>query len=105
MGARYVRRMEVTIFIFLILSSFFACCNPDSPQVEVTPWTKHIITDTFNAKDLFTGDIDGDGKEEVVANDPMDKRMFSWFDHELVEESIDGLNTSSMTPIFPPIMS
>jgi hypothetical protein len=85
MRTNYIRRKKVMFLISMLFALSFACCNSDSTKIEVTPWTKHIITDTFNAKDLFTGDIDGDGKEEFVAIDPMDQREFSWFDHELVE--------------------
>lgn len=84
MRTSYIRRKKVMFLIFLLFSSCFACCDSDSTKIEVTPWTQHIITNTFNAKDLFTGDIDGDGKEELVAIDPMNQRKFSWFDHELV---------------------
>src|SRR5210317_77071 len=85
MRTNYIRRKKVMFLISMLFALSFACCKSDSTKIEVTPWTKHIITDTFNAKDMFTGDIDGDGKEEFVAIDPMDQRMFSWFDHELVE--------------------
>ena len=85
MRTNYIRRKKVMFLISMLFALSFACCNSDSTKIEVAPWTKHIITDTFNAKDLFTGDIDGDGKEEFVAIDPMDQREFSWFDHELVE--------------------
>ncbi len=84
MRTNHVAISKVSLLLCVLLSLSFACCNPDSTTVEITPWKKHMVTETFNAKDLFTGDIDGDGKEELVANDPMNKRMFSWFDHEIV---------------------
>jgi len=84
MRTSYIRRKKVLFLVFMLFSLSFACCNSDSTKIEVTPWTKHIITDTFKALDMFTGDIDGDGKAEFVAIDALEQQKVSWFDHELV---------------------
>jgi hypothetical protein len=78
------KRMSTFILGFVFLC--FACCISDTPTVELNPWDKHLVTQTFKGADIFTGDIDGDGKEEFVVIQVFDQLKFSWFDHETLNE-------------------
>ena len=40
----------------------------EAPARTGDPWTKHTISDTFAGTDLYTGDINGDRKSELVAS-------------------------------------
>ncbi len=77
---------RISTFIFLVVFLCFACCISDTPTVEMNPWNKHVVTEAFKGADIFTGDIDGDGKEEFVVIRVFDQLKFSWFDHETVGE-------------------
>ena len=77
---------RTSAFIFWFVFLCFACCISDTPTVELNPWSKHLVTQTFKGADIFTGDIDGDGKEEFVVIRVFDQLKFSWFDHKTVGE-------------------
>src|SRR5210317_787452 len=72
--------------MLVVVFSCFACCVSDTPTVEIKPWNKHLVTQAFKGADIFTGDIDGDGKEEFVVIRVFDQLKFSWFDHEIIGE-------------------
>ncbi|MFW5740372.1 MAG: FG-GAP repeat domain-containing protein, partial [Myxococcota bacterium] len=38
----------------------------ESPAADGDTWTEHVITDDLPAADLFVGDIDGDGSEDLL---------------------------------------
>jgi len=63
-------------FIVTIVFLSFACCISDTPTVEMTPWNKHLVTQAFKGADIFTGDIDGDNKEEFVVIGVMDQKKW-----------------------------
>jgi hypothetical protein len=51
----------------------------EAPNKSENAWTKHTVTDTFEAADLYTGDINGDRKSDFVASGLFINKM-SWFE-------------------------
>jgi hypothetical protein len=60
-------------------------CDSKAPDIEINLWNKHLVTDSLKGADMFTGDIDNDGKEEFVVIAVMAGLKISWYDHELID--------------------
>lgn len=43
-------------------------------------WTKHVVDPDFSGSDLYTGDINGDGQDDLVASGLFIKKI-SWFEY------------------------
>ena len=50
----------------------------EAPVRSGDPWTKNIISETFTGTDMYTGDIDRDGKDEVIVSGLFISKI-SWF--------------------------
>jgi len=64
--------------------------NGASPPV----FTKHIIPSTVNAPaGIYTGDIDGDGDEDIAVTSSGNTDELLWFDNDTITASLDNLQT------------
>ena len=50
----------------------------ESPSNPGDPWVQHLVTDTYAGSDLYTGDINRDGKTDFVGSGLRDCKI-SWF--------------------------
>ncbi len=72
------------VFLLILLALFIGCDSDksdDGPYVETNLWSSHLIADDFAGADMFTGDIDGDGKDEFIIIGVMKDLKISWFDY------------------------
>ena len=53
----------------------------EAPSISGSTWTQHPITDQFTGSDVYTGDIDGDGKNDFVASSLYNAKI-SWFSYQ-----------------------
>jgi len=51
----------------------------EAPFLSSGTWTKHILTDTFSGTDIYTGDVDSDGKADIIISGLFIGRI-SWFE-------------------------
>lgn len=56
--------------------------NPSNPG---NPWVQHLITDTYSGTDIYTGDINRDGKTDFVVSGLNDMRI-AWFEYKWENE-------------------
>jgi hypothetical protein len=50
----------------------------EQPKASTAAWTQHLITDTYEGTDLFTGDIDGDRKTDLIISGLFTNKIY-WF--------------------------
>jgi len=67
-------RNDVVVSIFQTASLFWY----EAPVISTNPWTKHTISDTYEGTDMYTGDINRDGKDELIVSG-LFKKKISWF--------------------------
>jgi len=51
----------------------------EAPAVSGGDWTQHVISETFGGTDIFTGDINGDGKDNNMVVAGLGLNKISWF--------------------------
>ena len=75
---------EIFVSIFNVLAR-----NPDlngiywykNPGSEGGGWTKHVVNPDFSASDMYIGDINGDGQDDLVASGLFIGKI-SWFEYK-----------------------
>jgi hypothetical protein len=50
------------------------------PSNSGDPWVQHLVSNTYAASDIYTGDIDKDGKTDFIGSGLWDKKI-SWFQY------------------------
>jgi hypothetical protein len=53
----------------------------ENPTNSGDPWIQHLITNTYSGTDIYTGDINRDGKTDFVGSGLWDLKI-SWFDYQ-----------------------
>ncbi len=67
-------RNDVLVSIFMTPGLYWY----EAPRKSGDPWTKHIISETFEGTDMYTGDINRDGKDEMIISGLFISTI-SWF--------------------------
>jgi hypothetical protein len=52
----------------------------EAPSNGADPWTQHLASNTYEGADLYTGDINGDGKVDLLASGLFNNKI-SWFEY------------------------
>jgi hypothetical protein len=52
----------------------------EAPSNEKDAWTQHLVSNTFSGTDIYTGDINRDGKTDFVISGAFVDKI-SWFEH------------------------
>ena len=68
---------DVLVSIFYTLPYIYWYESPSNPS---DPWIQHLITNTFSGTDLYTGDINQDGKTDFAVSGVWDKKI-AWFEY------------------------
>ncbi|MEI6127078.1 MAG: VCBS repeat-containing protein, partial [Pseudomonadota bacterium] len=59
----------------------------EQPANSGDPWIQHLITNTYDGSDLYTGDIDQDGKTDFIISGLFYDKI-SWFSYEWVNNQV-----------------
>jgi hypothetical protein len=69
-------RKDVLVTVFLTPTIYWY----ENPANTGDPWIQHLVTNTYAASDIYTGDIDKDGKTDFVGSGLWDKKI-AWFEY------------------------
>jgi hypothetical protein len=53
----------------------------EQPAASTAPWIQHLITNTYEGTDLFTGDIDGDRNTDLIISGLFTQKIY-WFSYQ-----------------------
>jgi hypothetical protein len=69
-------KQDVLVTVFTVPNIFWY----ENPPNTGDPWIQHLVTNTYKGTDLYTGDINIDGKADFVVSGVFDKKI-SWFQY------------------------
>jgi hypothetical protein len=52
----------------------------ENPSNSGDPWVQHLVSNTYAASDIYTGDINRDGKTDFIGSGLWDRKI-SWFEY------------------------
>jgi hypothetical protein len=72
-------KKDVVVSIFQLAQIYWY----EQPATSGSPWIKHLISDTYDGTDMYTGDIDGNGKSDLIISGLFGNKI-SWFSAQMI---------------------